>query len=147
MAANTNSRSPKPHATLTDVAKLAGVSPKSISRVVNGQGGVSEETRQRILDAIATLGYVANPVARRLRGSTNVIGLIVSEFEDYIGQVMQGISVAAQRVGYNVVLYVQHTQHQTAESYLPLIGSGIVGGLLFVVPNDLDVLTRLCDDY
>src|SRR5205823_5000128 len=68
-------------------------------------------------------------------------------FEDYIGQVMQGISKASQRLGYNVVLYVQHTAHEPAETYLPLIGSGMVSGLLFVVPNDLDVLTQLCDDY
>jgi LacI family transcriptional regulator len=138
--------SPKSNATITDVARLAGVSPKSISRVVNGQGGVSEETRQRIMDAINTLGYVANPAARRLRGSSNVIGLIVSGFEDYLGQIMLGISQTAERFSYNVVLYVQNTTQQPAESYLPLIRGGMIDGLLLIVPHDLELLTELCNE-
>ncbi len=139
--------SPKSHVTITDVAQFAGVSPKSISRVINGQPGVSDETRQHILEAISTLGYVVNPVARRLRGSANVIGLIVSDFEDYVDQVMRGISLASQRLGYNVVLYVQHTTKQTVDSYLPIIGSGMVGGVMLVVPHDLDLLINLCGQY
>jgi LacI family transcriptional regulator len=137
----------KTRVTITDVAQHAGVSPKSISRVINGQPGVSEETRRRILESVSKLGYVANPVARRLRGSANVIGLIVSDFEDYIDQVMRGISLASQRLGYNVVLYVQHTTKQSVDSYLPLIGSGLVGGVLLVVPHDLDILVSLCNQY
>ncbi|HLY27368.1 MAG TPA: LacI family DNA-binding transcriptional regulator, partial [Aggregatilineales bacterium] len=107
----------KPRITLKDVARVAGVSPKSISRVINDEGGVSEETRQRIQEAISSLGYVANPVARRLRGASNVIGLVVSGFEDYAGQILRGISQSSQHLRYNVILYVQHTQGQPLESY------------------------------
>lgn len=132
--------------TLHDVAKVAGVSPKSISRVLNSEPGVSEETRQRILDAIAKLGYVPNTAARRLRGTVKVIGLIVSEYEEYSGQVVQGMSKAAQHLGYNLVLYVQFTAAGNADSYHALFASGLVGGMLLVVPFDEEVLIGLCEE-
>src|SRR5262252_6332419 len=134
----------KPRATITDVARVAGVSPKSISRVVNGEPGVSEETRQRILAAIADLGYVANTAARRLRGVSKVIGLITSGFEDYAGEVMRGMSKSAQHLGYNLMLYVQHTEVHDPDEYQALLGSGLIGGLLMVVPYDYAALTALC---
>ena len=137
----------KPRITLKDVARVAGVSPKSISRVINDEGGVSEETRQRIQEAISSLGYVANPVARRLRGASNVIGLVVSGFEDYAGQILRGISQSSQHLRYNVILYVQHTQGQPLESYQSLIASGLIGGLLMIVPYDYDILIELCETH
>jgi len=138
---------PKSRATLKDVAKLAQVSAKSISRVINGEPGVSEETRRRILEAISQLGYVANTAAKRLRGSARVIGLVVSGFEDYAGQVVRGMSQAAQHLGYNLVLYVQHSANQTPEAYKALLGSGLISGVLMVVPYDYELLTDLCATY
>ena len=137
----------KSRATINDVARAAQVSPKSISRVINGEPGVSEETRHRINQAIADLGYVANTAARRLRGVSNGIGLVVSGFEDYAGQVMRGMSQAAQHYGYNLVLYVQHSENPGFEAYQGLIGSGVIGGLLMIVPYDYEILLKLCDDY
>jgi LacI family transcriptional regulator len=135
----------KTRSTITDVAKLAGVSAKSVSRVINDEGGVSEETRQRILEAIATLNYVANPVARRLRGASNVIGLIISGFEDYAGQIIRGISEAAQHLDYNLILYVQLHEGQAVEAYESFINNGLITGLLMIVPYDYDVLMNLCE--
>ncbi len=137
----------KTRVTLKDVARVAGVSPKSISRVINDEEGVSEETRQRIQEAITSLGYVANPVARRLRGASNVLGLVVSGFEDYAGQILRGISQTSQHLHYNVVLYVQHTQGQPLENYQSLIAGGLIGGLLMIVPYDYDILIELCDTH
>ena len=54
------------HVTLQDVAKLAGVSTKTVSRVVNDQGEISEATRQRVQAAIEQLGYRPNIMARNL---------------------------------------------------------------------------------
>ncbi|MEP7285045.1 MAG: LacI family DNA-binding transcriptional regulator [Chloroflexota bacterium] len=137
----------KSRATITDVAHLAQVSPKSISRVINGEPGVSEETRQRILKAISELGYVANTAARRLRGVSKVIGLVVSGFEDYAGQVVRGMSQAAQHFGYNLVLYVQHSGEQDPATYQELIGSGLISGMLMVIPYDYEILLALCEEY
>lgn len=137
----------KQRITITDVARVTGVSPKSISRVINGEPGVSEETRQRILAAIADLGYVANTAARRLRGVSKVIGLITSGFEDYAGEVMRGMSKSAQELGYNLMLYVQHSEADNIDQYQALLGSGLLGGLLMVVPYDYTALTSLCSTY
>lgn len=137
----------KTRATINDVAQLVGVSAKSVSRVINDEAGVSEETRQRILEAINSLGYVANPAARRLRGTGNVIGLIVSGFEDYAGQIVRGISQAAQLLNYNLILYVQHVGGQTPESYETFINNGLISALLMIVPYDYDLLIGLCDTH
>src|SRR5579859_5512941 len=115
----------KNHVTIRDVARMAEVSTKSVSRVMNGEGGVSVETNQRIQEAIASLGYVANPAARRLRGSTRVVGLIVSGFEEYADEIMRGMSRTVQYAGYNLVLYVQHAEAKSEESYRTLIASGL----------------------
>jgi Transcriptional regulators len=54
---------------IRDVAKLAGVSVASVSFALNGQPGVADDTRRRILAAAAQLGYRANPQAQALRGA------------------------------------------------------------------------------
>src|SRR4029077_6172492 len=87
--------------TISHVANVANVSKMTVSRVLNGQPGVSEETRQRILDTIRKLGYVANPGARMLRGSSKLIGLVLPGLSSaYIGAVITGMSHAAERLDY-----------------------------------------------
>ena len=64
-------------AKLTDVAKLAGVSPTTVSRVINKKGYLSEKTIQKVNDAMRELGYKPNNLARSLQGkSAKLIGLI-----------------------------------------------------------------------
>lgn len=139
--------SEKTRATLNDVARHAGVSAKSVSRVMNNEGGVSEETRQRILESVAALNYVVNPAARRLRGASNVIGLIITDFEDYSSQILLGVTQAAQHLNYNLILYVQHGEGQSAEAYRTFINNGLVSGLLMIIPYDYKVLAALCASH
>src|SRR5258708_14347232 len=138
---------PKPGAPIHDVAKAAGVSTKSTPRVMNGEGAVSEETRQRILNAIAEVGYVANPAARRMRGSAYVIGLIMSGFEAYAGEIMRGMSQAAQHLGYNLVLYVQHNEANSTDPYQPFISSGLIDGVLMIFPYAEELLIEMVSEY
>ena len=64
-------------AKLTDVAKLAGVSPTTVSRVINKKGYLSEKTIQKVQEAMRELGYKPNNVARSLQGkSAKLVGLI-----------------------------------------------------------------------
>ena len=64
--------------TLADVAQAAGVSLTTVSRVLNNRGYLSQETRERVAEAIAELNYRPNQIARALHGkSTQSIGLIV----------------------------------------------------------------------
>ncbi len=70
-------------AQIKDVAQQAGVSVASVSRVMAGHAGVSEATRQRVLDAVQALDYRPDLAARRLRSRrTDTIGLIVSDIRN-----------------------------------------------------------------
>lgn len=88
-------------ATIKDVAKIAGVSPATVSRVINNKvkGSVSEKTKQRILRAIQQLDYTPDIRAQSLRGlKTGLIGVIIPEASSFY---YQELSRAIMEVGYN----------------------------------------------
>ena len=65
-------------ATIKDVARLAGVSPSTVSRVLNQKGVISEETKQKIASAMEQLKYVPNDIARSFaNGSAHAISLVI----------------------------------------------------------------------
>lgn len=91
-----------------DVAKLAGVSASTVSRVLNGATAplISEETAQRIYKAAAELGYTPDPIARALRSKrTNLLGLIVREIADpFFARFIAHLSIQARDQGYQIIL-------------------------------------------
>jgi len=95
-----------PQATIRDVAAAAGVSVASVSRVVNGSKGVSERVRDRVLAAVAELGYRPNRAARSLRTrAAAVVGLIISDITNpFFTSMVRGVEDAAQAAGFSVVL-------------------------------------------
>lgn len=92
--------------TMRDVAEAAGVSIKTVSRVVNEQGEISEETRQRVLLTIDKLGYRPSKVARALvTKRTDTIGLIVGDIcNPYFSEVARGVLDVAQEKGFDIFL-------------------------------------------
>jgi len=88
------------------VARLAGVSPRTVTNVVNGYAHVSPETRQRVQDAIDALGYRTNAAARTLRtGRTGVIGLVVPAIDQpYFAALARSVIAQAAAEGYTVVV-------------------------------------------
>ncbi|MEO3755005.1 LacI family DNA-binding transcriptional regulator [Streptomyces sp. B6B3] len=92
--------------TMSDVAKAAGVSPMTVSNVINGHRYVSDETRLRVTEAIDRLGYRVNVAARNLRaGSTGVIGLALPDIDQpYCAQLAAQVVVEAGRRGYRVAI-------------------------------------------
>ena len=69
--------------TLNDVARLAGVSTMTVSRVINDSGYISPETRARVNRAIAELGYMPNVLARQLRSKrTKTLALVVTDIRN-----------------------------------------------------------------
>lgn len=88
--------------TLNDVAAHAGVSYQTVSRVINGKGEVTEETRQRVLDAIRELGYRPNILARSLAaGRTRTLGVVTTEFYRFgPSRIATGIQQCCQELGY-----------------------------------------------
>ena len=92
--------------TLADVAREAGVSMQTVSRVINEKGEVSAETRQRILKAIEQLGYRPNSIARGLAlNKTLALGLIVPDITNpFFPEIVQGAEEVALEHGYTIVL-------------------------------------------
>lgn len=92
--------------TVQDVARAAGVSAMTVSRVVNGGHNVSETTREAVLAAIATLQYTPNTAARSLAaGEATVIGLLYANpSAAYLSQFLIGALAAARRAGCHLVL-------------------------------------------
>lgn len=135
----------RPHVTLADVAQLANVSKMSVSRVLNGQAGVSEKTRQRIIDAIEQLGYVQQPPPRVRPVSSKMIALLIPDITTtYMGEILRGISGAAEHLNYGLMLYTQGSSNHTQRTsyYLSLLNNTLVDGVLMVVPLDYEVIVR-----
>jgi LacI family transcriptional regulator len=135
--------------TLAHVAEAANVSKMTVSRVLNGQPGVSDETRQRIIDTIHQMGYVANAAAQTLRGQSRVIGLVVPGLtSSYMGAVMNGISQASEALDYGLMLYTQVRSSNTERSayYASLLSNGLTDGVVLVVPYNYELLVNALKD-
>jgi LacI family transcriptional regulator len=92
--------------TIRDVASHAGVSPMTVSRVMNESPRVSDETRRRVQASIAKLGYVPNRLARGLiQRKTGALGVIVPDVANpFFTLVVRGVEEVAWRAGYHVML-------------------------------------------
>lgn len=79
--------------TIMDVARLAGVSPSTVSHVLNGKRPISESTKQRVHQSIRELGYEPNPNAQALRGSAaGIIGFLASDITEFFSTlIIQGV--------------------------------------------------------
>src|SRR5580704_4334039 len=95
---------------IRDVARKVGVSVATVSFALNGQPGVSEDTRHRILAAAAELGYRANPQAQALRrGRTTTYGLMIRNFNNpFFLEVLGGAEQAADEAGAALLLLDSH---------------------------------------
>ena len=94
------------HATIGDVAKLAGVSVATVSRVMNGHHAVRPETNQRVRDAAARLDYVPSNAARSLSlGRTHTVALVMPDLSNpMFQQVLRGANRAAAAAGYRLLV-------------------------------------------
>lgn len=126
------------HITLKDVAKRAGVSAKTVSRVVNDQGEISEATRLRVQSAIEELGYRPNILARSLVNQrSNTIAVVASGIE-YFGpsRTILGIEQQANAFGYSLFLNLVHDP--TAENVPQILHDLVarrVDGIIWAVPE------------
>lgn len=97
--------------TIKDIAKKVGVSPSTVSRVANGSTAISEETRQKILEAMEEMKYHPNSLARNFaNGSTNTIGLVIDAEEEgtfsnaFFNRSVFAIEAVVQANGYNLLI-------------------------------------------
>ena len=126
------------HVTLQDVAKLAGVSTKTVSRVVNNQGEISEATRQRVQAAIEQLGYRPNITARNLvSGRSDTLAVMASGLEYYgPSHTLVGIEQQSYDLGYSLLLSLLPRPDDTnVDPVLDAFIARRVDGIIWAVPE------------
>jgi LacI family transcriptional regulator len=129
---------PHHHVTLRDVAKLSGVSIKTVSRVVNNQGEISEATRRRIQSAIKKSGYRPNILARSLVNSRTDTLAVVAWGIDYYGpsRAVLGVEQQAGELGYSLMLSLLSQPDRTdVHPILDSLAARRVDGIIWAVPE------------
>jgi LacI family transcriptional regulator len=133
--------------TLEDIAKRAGVSRSTVSRVVNNQPNVKDSVRNRVLEVIKTTGYQPHAAARTLASHRSLmIGLVVHRnasgfFTDpYFPNLTRGIAKGCNQQDYSLALFLVGTQ-EDEDKILPRVsGSGMLDGILVQAGHHGDVL-------
>jgi len=123
--------------TIHDVARLAGVSPGTVSRVIHNKSYVKQETRQRVLEAIEKLDYRPHAVASRLgSGKTHIIGLLVPDLQEpYYVEITDAIVEAAKEPGYGLLVTTTRGKKSHLSNFLR---SGNMDGLLVITPHYIE---------
>lgn len=122
--------------TIKDVAREAGVSVATVSRALNGLGGIGEDTREYVLKVCEQLSYMPNTLARGLvRQQTQTIGIIVPDITSpFYSQLMELAAGEVKLLGYQVLLCSSFRNYETELSYMKLlIGNQVEGILVFPV--------------
>jgi len=124
--------------TIRDVAALAGVSHQTVSRVINADVRVRRATRQQVLDAINSLGFEPNAVARSLASNrTHAIGMVAPDISDhFFGQAAAGAEAEARRRGFFLIVgTVEDALAGDEPAYLRLMLQRRVEGLIVARPS------------
>ncbi|MEU8109251.1 LacI family DNA-binding transcriptional regulator [Nonomuraea muscovyensis] len=119
-------------ARIKDVAAQAGVSVATVSRVLNDNPSVTEETRNRVHDAMATLNYRPNAVARSLRTeATRTLGLIIGDIlNPFFAELARAVEDEAREAGYTVVIGNADERADQQDHYVRTLMEQRVDGLI-----------------
>lgn len=136
-----------PPITIKDVATLAGVSPGTVSNVLNRPGRVADETRTRVLRAIEETGYVPNAAASRLRSLENrAIGIIVVDVGNFIhAHLAKGALHVAEEHGYVAMLCDGDRSVERVHRMVDFLESQRVAGVLATGSSLEGVAERLAE--
>lgn len=121
-------------ATMRDVAQLAGVSPATVSKVLNDAPHVSGEARRRVLSAVAELDFRRNTIARSLRSRrTLTLGLITDDLEgEFTSPMMRGVEGAASERGFSVYLCNSYGEADRERAHLEVLLDKRVDGVILM---------------
>ncbi|GAB6099740.1 maltose operon transcriptional repressor MalR [Halanaerocella petrolearia] len=137
--------------TIKDVAQKAGVSPSTVSRVINNHPRISQDTRDKVLESMDDIGYHPNVIAQNLvNQQTNTLGLVMpysteEAFADpFYAEVLRGIGSMAQKNGYSLLLITSDEEKGELEAVLRAVkGKQIDGLLLLRAKKDDQVIKKL----
>nr|NLD39836.1 LacI family transcriptional regulator [Actinomycetales bacterium] len=127
--------------TITDVARAAGVSVSTVSKVMNGRDGIAPATQRHVRGIIEELGYVGNIGAQSLRARrTGVVGVLVSQFEPYSAEVLKGVGSAAEGTDREIMAWAgaSHNPHAPTGWERKLLGrlaGSLIDGAIIVTPS------------
>lgn len=117
---------------LTDVAKLAGVSPTTVSRVINNRGYISQATKVKVKDAMKQLNYHPNLMARSLTGkTTGLIGLIFTDTSNpFFAELVSKLESRLFKKGYKAILCNSVSGPEKEREYLQMLVANKVDGII-----------------
>ena len=124
-------------ATIVDVAKLAGVTPTTVSRVINNRGYISEKTKNKVHEAMEQLGYQPNEIARSLtKQKSNTIGIIVPHISHpYFAKLISNLENEASKKDYKIILCNSKEKAEKEKQYLDMCKSNRVAGIVLCSGN------------
>ncbi len=132
--------------TLKDLARMAGVHPSTVSRVLNNDRSIrlSESTRERVLRLAREHGYRPHRVARSLkRRETLVLAIMIPDITNpFFSTLFRGVEDSAADQGYNVILCNTDDRPERQEQYLQVLGEGHVDGLIIATARGTDPSLR-----
>jgi DNA-binding LacI/PurR family transcriptional regulator len=132
--------------TMREVARQAGVSPATVSRVLNKTQYISPETEQRVLEVVGKLNYYKNVHARRLAtGQSNLFGLVISEIVNpFFPEVIRGFQAAAWDRGFDVLMCnTEYDPLRTQSVIRKLIESDVRGVAVMTASVDRKATSEL----
>lgn len=119
-------------ANIKDVARVAGLSVSTVSRVLNNRGYISEETKLKVSQAMETLNYKPNEIARSLfRKKSGVIGLIIPNISHpYFSELASYIEYYAYNQDYKIMLCISNMNQEKERDYVDMLHRNQVDGLI-----------------
>lgn len=135
-------------ASIKDVAKEAGVSIATVSRVLNDIDVVNEETKKKVKDAIQKLGYRPNIVARSLKTQrTKTIGILVPDISNqFYPEIVRGAEDVSNIYDYNVILCNSDLDIEKEKEYLRVLKEKMVDGVLYMSSSLQDEILDLINE-
>lgn len=133
-------------ATIKDVAKLAGVSISTVSRVINDSKPVSSEVKKKVIDAIDELGYKPNEVARTLVTKKSfLIGVIVTDIgNSYVAEMVRGIEEVGKMYNYDILLCSSYGDVEVEMKFIQILRSKQVEGIVLLTEGiDTTIIDKL----
>lgn len=127
----------KKRTTIDDVAREVGVSRQTVSRAMNGMSGISPQTRSRVLEAIANLGYSPSRIARRMASrKSQSIGLIIGNIKDPAqANIVRGLYDIAEEQNHNVLLHNSDSLADREREALHSLAAENVDGIVITSPR------------
>ena len=124
--------------TISDVAKLAGVSTATVSHTINNTRYVSNETKEKVYRAIAELGYTPDASARSFRtGKKKIIGFIVPDIANkFFATMIESVEKYLSAHGYQLIIANTRENMEREETNIRLLTAGLVDGLLVASTMD-----------